>query len=186
MAKISSRFNTPPAASVGVTENAYIGVHLRTEVDAVHVGYTSFDEQVAAYIGYINSTLLRVVYAASGNTTSLELFGKQASTLSPPAQVVTKWDLLDTEDVARLKNLTWDQAALVDFLILEKSSKFAGVSESSFSWGLAYARQRFSDKVPCTGNSSDELYDEDGVVYQDNLSSIYGVPKDWHVDKLWP
>jgi len=183
---MSTRFQFSPAPRLGITENAFVGIHLRTEVDAVNVGYTSYEEQAAAYIQYINSTSLRVVYAASGNTTSLELFAKEASTLSPPAQIVTKWDLLHDEDIALLKSLTWDQEALVDYLILEKSSKFAGVSESSFSWGLAYARQVFSDTRPCTGNSGEELYDDDGVVYKDNLSEIYGNPKDWHVDKLWP
>ncbi len=183
---MSARFQFPSAPKLGVAENAFIGIHLRTEVDAVNVGYTSYEEQAAAYLEYINSTSLRVVYAASGNTTSLDLFAKEASALSPPAQIVTKWDLLHDEDIALLKSLTWDQEALVDFLILEKSSKFAGVSESSFSWGLAYARQMFSDTSPCTGNSSEELYNEDSVVYKDNISEIYGRPKEWHVDKLWP
>jgi hypothetical protein len=183
---MSTRFQFSPATQPGITENAFVGIHLRTEVDAVNVGYTSYEEQAAAYLEYINSTSLRVVYAASGNTTSLELFAEAASALSPPAQILTKWDLLHDEDIALLKSLTWDQEALVDYLILEKSSKFAGVSESSFSWGLAYARQVFSDTSPCIGNSTEELYDDDGVVFKDNLSEIYGNPKDWHVDKLWP
>lgn len=182
LSELTTRFQLPPIKPLGITEDSFIGVHLRTEIDAVHVGYTSFEEQTAAYIKYINSTSLRVVYAASGNTTSLELFGEQAAALSPPARIVTKWDLLKGKDIEILKNLTWDQQALVDYLILQKSSRFAGVTESSFSWGLAYTRQVFSNTGTC--NSSKDLHE--GVVFMDNLSAVFGRPKDWHIDKLWP
>jgi hypothetical protein len=186
ISSMSTRFKFPLATKPGVIENAFVGVHLRTEVDAVNVGYLSFEQQAAAYIEYINSTSLRVVYAASGNITSLELFAKAASALSPPAQVLTKWDLLSEEDVAVLNSSTWDQQALVDYLILERSSKFAGLSESSFSWGLAYKRQLFSDVAPCTLDSTEEMNDDDGIVYQDNLSKICGRKYDFFVDKMWP
>jgi hypothetical protein len=183
---MSIRFKFPLATKPGIIENAFVGVHLRTEADAVHVGYLSYEQQAAAYIDYINSTFLRVIYAASGNTTSLQLFAEAASALSPPALVLTKWDLLSEQDVALLNSSTWDQQALVDYLILEKSSKFAGVSESSFSWGLAYERQLFSDVAPCTMNSTEEMTDDDGIVYEDNLSKLIGRQEDFFVDKMWP
>jgi hypothetical protein len=163
-----------------------VGVHLRTEVDAINVGYASYEKQAATYLEYINSTSLRVVYAASGNTTSLELFAEAASTLSPPAKVFTKWDLLREEDSVVLKNMTWDQQALVDFLILERSSKFAGVSDSSFSWDIAYRRQIFGDVNPCTLDSTEEMTDDDGVDYEDSLSKISGRQNDFFVDKMYP
>jgi hypothetical protein len=127
-----------------------------------------------------------VIYAASGNTTSLELFAEAAAALSPPATDLTKCDLLSEEDGALLNNLTWDQQALVDYLILERSSKFAGVSESSFSWGIAYKRQLFSCLALCTLDSTEEMTDDNGIVYEDNLSKLCGRQEDFFVDKMWP
>jgi hypothetical protein len=186
LSEMSTRFRFSPATRPGITENAFIGVHLCTEADAAHAGYLSYEQQAAAYFDYINSTSLRVIYAASENTTSLGLFAKAASALSPPAQVLTKWDLLREEDIALLQSFTLDQQALVDYLILERSSKFAGVSESSFSWGIAYKRQLFSDATPCTVNSTKRITNDDGIVYQDNLSRLCGRQDDSFMDKMWP
>jgi hypothetical protein len=179
---LSGRFSLPPPPAIGITKDGYMGVHLRTEVDAMAVGYTSFETQAFSYINEISSTALRTVYAASGNETSLELFSQLAAKLDPPAQVVTKWDLLSDKDAAVLNDMTWDQQALVDYLILEKSSKFLGVSDSSFSWGLVYARQPFSEEGLC--GKSKEL--EGFKQFEDNLSAIYGKFRDWHIHKLWP
>lgn len=184
--ELATRFGFSPATANGVLENAFVGVHLRTEVDAINVGYASYENQAAASLEYINSTSLRVVYAASGNTTSLRLFAEAANALSPPAKVFTKWDLLSGADNATLSSMTWDQQALVDFLILERSSKFAGVSESSFSWDIAYMRQSFSDVRPCTMDSTQEMTDDDGIVYEDSLSKLSGRQDDFFVDKMYP
>jgi hypothetical protein len=182
LSKISTHFKLPAPKRIGVTEDLFVGVHLRTEIDAMAVGYTSFEAQAAAYTEYINDTSLRVVYAASGNTTSLELFAQQAATLTPPAKVVTKHDLLTGKDAKLLDSMTWDQQALIDYLILEKSSRFLGVSDSSFSWGLVYARQPFSNTGLC--NTNVDL--PEGTQFEDDLSAIFGGPRDWHIHKLWP
>jgi len=184
--ELAKRFRFSPATPNGVVEDAFAGVHLRTEVDAINVGYATHEQQAAAYLDYINSTSLRVVYAASGNTTSLKLFGEAAAKLSPPAKVFTKWDLLNEADNATLSSMTWDQQALVDFLILERSSKFAGVSESSFSWDIAYRRQIHGDVQPCSLDSTEEMTDDDGIVYEDNLTKLCGRQDTFFVDKMYP
>lgn len=74
-----------------------------------------------------------VIYVASGNATSVLLFAKSATELSPPIKVVTKDELLFGSDWAEMQALTWDQGALVDYLLLESAGFFAGVTESSFS-----------------------------------------------------
>lgn len=162
--------------------DAFVGLHLRSEVDAINVGYTTYEVQEAAYISYIESSPLRAVYAASGNTTSLELISAKAAALNAPAEVVTKWDLLSKNDVKFLKSLTWDQQALVDYLILARSTMFLGVSDSSFSWGLVYTRQMYSNTGLC--NETDST--PEGMEYLDDLSAIWGTPRDWHQYKLWP
>ncbi|OAF60993.1 hypothetical protein VC83_02588 [Pseudogymnoascus destructans] len=155
----------------------------QTPIDAVNVGYTSFEEQTAAYLAFIAASPIRTIYAASGNTTSLELFAIEAAKLSPPATVVAKGGLLVGADKAALEALTWDQQALVDYLVLEKAARFAGVSDSSFSWGIAYARQVVSVEA---GTCKSAAGLEKGVQFRDELSTVFGRPRDWHMDKLWP
>lgn len=167
----------------GLANNTFIGLHFRTEIDAVNVGYTSFEEQTAAYLPFVSSTPIRTVYAASGNITSLSLFAVEAAKLDPPATVVAKGDLLEGKDKQALEALTWDQQALVDYLVLTKAARFAGVSDSSFSWGIAYARQVVSAEAG-TCQSVGGL--EEGVQFWDELSTVFGRPRDWHINKLWP
>ncbi|ELR08011.1 hypothetical protein GMDG_02849 [Pseudogymnoascus destructans 20631-21] len=183
LTSLLTRFSLPPLPHRGVSNTSFIGLHFRTEIDAVNVGYTSFEEQTAAYLAFIAASPIRTIYAASGNTTSLELFAIEAAKLSPPATVVAKGGLLVGADKAALEALTWDQQALVDYLVLEKAARFAGVSDSSFSWGIAYARQVVSVEA---GTCKSAAGLEKGVQFRDELSTVFGRPRDWHMDKLWP
>jgi hypothetical protein len=182
LTELAKRFDVRSPERYGIMQDAFIGLHLRTEVDAINVGYTTYEEQEAAYISHIAASPLRAVYAASGNTTSLELISAKAAALEPPAVVLTKWDLLSKKDEAALKRWTWDQQALVDYLILARSTVFLGVSDSSFSWGLVYTRQIFGEVGLCNETYSPP----EGVEYLDDLSGIWGTPRDWHRSKLWP
>lgn len=164
------------------------------------VGYTTYETQERAYLMHIADTSMRVIYAASGNTTSLDLFAEEAAKLTPPGTVVTKWDLLDEKDAEKLSRMTWDQQALVDYAILARSSLFLGVSDSSFSWGLVYTRQVFGNVGLCNGTTGEIHKDNEGEEkgldgkkdddeqkeYEDDLSLIWGTPRDWHRYKTWP
>lgn len=184
LSSIRTRFSLPPLPHFGVAPSSFVGLHFRTEVDAVNVGYTSFEEQTAAYLSYISASPIRAVYAASGNTTSLELFALEAAKLDPPATIVGKGDLLSGDEKKELDALTWDQQALVDYLVLEKAARFAGVSDSSFTWGIVYARQVVSGEAGTCRSNKTGL--EKGVQFRDELSTVFGRPRDWHMDKLWP
>ncbi|KFY23987.1 hypothetical protein V493_05518 [Pseudogymnoascus sp. VKM F-4281 (FW-2241)] len=183
LSALRTRFSLPPLPHFGVANNTFVGLHFRTEIDAIKVGYTSFEEQTSAYLSYISGAPITTIYAASGNTTSLSLFAIEAAKLDPPATVVAKGDLLKGKDKEELEALTWDQQALVDYLVLEKAARFAGVSDSSFSWGIAYARQVLSEGA---GTCKSVKGLEEGVQFRDELSAVFGRPRDWHMDKLWP
>ncbi|TDZ25024.1 hypothetical protein Cob_v002108 [Colletotrichum orbiculare MAFF 240422] len=79
-----------------------------------------------------------VIYVASGDKPGIAKLAEDVA----PITVVTKNDLLpeDTLDGQMLRNMTWDQQALVDMLILEHSGYFIGVRDSTFSWHLALRR----------------------------------------------
>lgn len=98
--------------------------------------------------------------------------------------MVAKAELLQGSEKKELEALTWDQQALVDYLVLEKAGRFAGVSDSSFSWGIAYARQVVSREAGTCKSVRKGL--GEGVQFRDELSTVFGRPRDWHMDKLWP
>lgn len=133
---------------------------------------------------------LGVVYVASGNRTVVDLFaeyvarriaeeedGSPAAGSGPEEEeedggrvrnrnvtVVTKYDLLKGGDRQRLDNLTFDQHALVDFLIMFKASAFMGVAHSSFPWNVALRRHELSKYAGFANMGSDLLRDEYSVI----------------------
>ncbi|KAI4868629.1 hypothetical protein F4820DRAFT_99984 [Hypoxylon rubiginosum] len=123
---------------------AFLGVHLRTEADAL-AGWPSYENQTRNYLreaagrGYQG----RAAYLASGNETEARKFGKEAMA-NLQLDVRSKYGLLEgrryEEELARLRALSWDQQALVDFVVLLNCDYFVGVSPSSFSINVALKR----------------------------------------------
>ncbi len=183
LAELTQRFGGARLLSPGIQDSPFVGVHLRTAADAINAGYANYETQAAEYLDIISSRSPPAVYAASGNDTSLEQFTQAAAALSPPVPVVTKRNLLSLEDLEILDNLTWDQQAVIDFLILQKSSYFAGITESSFAWGIAYARQVISRNGTCV-EAMDNL--PEGILYEDEFSIIFGESRDFFWGKVWP
>lgn len=130
----------PPPPSAG----GFLGVHLRTENDALS-NWPSFDEQVEAYLARA-STLEpppRLAYLATGNATEAARFAALAAAAQGTTgslRVVTKHQLLSDEGEEELERLSWDQQALVDFVVLLHAEFFVGVSPSSFSMNVALKR----------------------------------------------
>ncbi|CCF43124.1 hypothetical protein CH063_12917 [Colletotrichum higginsianum] len=146
---ISFRTSDEPRAR----DNAFIGVHLRVEKDSIDYKWISYEDQ----FNYLDQRLRErkgnathppdktlpdtektVLYVASGDAAGIARFAKDVA----PITVVTKNDLLPegTFAGASLRNMTWDQQALVDMLILEHSGYFIGVRDSTFSWHLTLRR----------------------------------------------
>ncbi|KAK2020770.1 hypothetical protein LX32DRAFT_605930, partial [Colletotrichum zoysiae] len=136
-----------------VNKDAFLGIHLRVEKDATDFHWLSYEDQ----INYITRRLQErngnstdalhndlpdsdkmIIYVASGDQPGIAKLAEDVA----PITVVTKHDLLPegTLDGISLRNMTWDQQALVDMLILEHSGYFIGVRDSTFSWHLALRR----------------------------------------------
>ncbi|KUI67431.1 hypothetical protein VM1G_02611 [Cytospora mali] len=126
----------------------FVGVHLRTEKDAMYrdLGFPDYDAQVMYFFNYLEKAMEdgrhRVVYLATGlgpGDDDVRRFRARAAELN--ATVVTKRDVLAPGEVGVLNNrLTWDQRALVDYEIMLRAGLVLGVAESSFAWGLAMRR----------------------------------------------
>jgi hypothetical protein len=118
----------------------YVGMHLRTESDALS-RWPKFDEQSGTYLEKAASMKYKAAYLATGNQTEARKLATAALERYGMA-VITKHQLLEAhpKDLAALKALTWDQQALVDFIVLLESDYFLGVSPSSFSMNIALKR----------------------------------------------
>jgi hypothetical protein len=186
---MSSRYDLGIDPLVGMTKNAYLGIHLRTDSDAVKMGWSTYSEQTAHYLKLVEQSPLSVIYVASGNNTSVELLAAEAALEEKPKIVVTKTDLLEGDDLKLLQSMTWDQQALVDYSILLKSSMFGGMSASSFSWNIALRRRSIAERGTC-----EAIHDQwwrganlpKGSTYRDELSDIMGDALSDFEDRGWP
>lgn len=116
----------------------FLGVHLRTESDALGF-WPDFTVQTDGYMKEAEARGLKHAYLACGNATDGHRFGEMAYE-KLKLNTTSKLDLLKGDDLKRLTDLTWDQQALVDFLVLTKSTHFTGCSFSSFTMNIAFKR----------------------------------------------
>lgn len=172
-----------------IIKDAYVGVHLRTEHDAMQVWgnpywpYANYKDQAALYFEQIQDpsrSNTTVIYLASGDQNEVAKFAQDAQDLN--LHVVTKLDLLEGKDKEDLLALAWDQQALVDFLIMLKAADFAGVGYSSFSWNVALKRHTYSKQKEYLNMEGPRMVD-------DELSRVYGLDRfkyDEYPSTLWP
>lgn len=191
---LDRRFGLAVDPARAVTPGAYYGAHLRLEADAIWAWppeewrFSRMEDQFEAQRANLARTGMNVVYVASGNQTVVDVFAAwlNASNVTEAVgavSVVTKYDLLSGPDRERLQSLTFDQQALVDFLMMFKASAFMGVAHSSFPWNVALRRHELSKYSTYTNEGSDLLRDE--------YSVIMGMQADYpHVDPfiygIWP
>ncbi len=121
----------------------FLGAHLRTESDALGF-WPDYKQQSEGYMEQAGLRNLKHVYLACGNLTEAHRFADDAFR-SMQLNVTSKLDLLKGEDLKRLTDLSWDQQALVDFLVLQKSTHFTGCSFSSFTMNIAFKRHLMTD-----------------------------------------
>jgi hypothetical protein len=124
---------------------SYLGVHLRTENDALGF-WPNFDTQTKGYLKEAGLRGLKHAYIATGDTSEGNRFGDLADK-QLGMKVIGKTDLLKGDDLKRLNDLSWDQQALVDFLVLTKSTHFTGCSFSSFTMNIAIKRHSMTDGI---------------------------------------
>jgi hypothetical protein len=145
--------------------------------------YTRFESQAHSYLAQASSSNLQLLYAASGNISAIQDLDDEA--IAKNMAVTSKYDLLTGKDRDELDSLKWDQKALVDFLVLEKASNFAGVGHSSFSWNVALKRHELARRK---GSLGDGHEGQRWKAWSDGLSTLYGVIEGYieSSECMWP
>jgi hypothetical protein len=145
LSEMSKFVGKPSSPEENKIDAPYLGVHLRTEGDALAM-WPDYDMQSDGYLSEAELRGLKHAYLACGNASEAHRFaGKAQETLG--INVVSKGDLLTGEDLEKLQDLSWDQQALVDFLVLTKSTHFTGCSFSSFAMNVAIKRHSMTDGI---------------------------------------
>ncbi|KAI0102865.1 hypothetical protein GGR51DRAFT_550158 [Nemania sp. FL0031] len=118
----------------------FLGVHLRTEEDALSQ-WPTYENQSRGYLYKAEKQGFRggVAYLASGSEKETRRFSEDARA-HLDLNVKSKYDLVQGRELEKLKSLSWDQQAIVDFAVLLRSDYFVGVSPSSFSINVALKR----------------------------------------------
>ncbi|KAH7411282.1 hypothetical protein BKA64DRAFT_377680 [Cadophora sp. MPI-SDFR-AT-0126] len=191
-----------------INEKSFFGAHLRLEKDAVEAWspeegwrFSRMEDQFAEVWREIRrrEEAVKVVYVACGDQSIVDTFAEYISTKleeegkeeEMSISVVTKYTLLSGHDLARLNALTFDQQALVDFLIMFKAGFFVGVAHSSFPWTVALRRHELSVFREDEGRPDGGYANLGSDILRDELSVIVGMRRDYpYVDPfewgLWP
>ncbi|KAH7355238.1 hypothetical protein BKA65DRAFT_394876 [Rhexocercosporidium sp. MPI-PUGE-AT-0058] len=196
--QMQQQFSLPIDPGKAINDNAFFGAHLRLEKDAVEAwspeeGWTfsAMERQFEEVVKEVVRSGMRVVYVACGDQGIVERFDEYLSKRLKEVgggerniTVVTKGTLLPPLDLARLEKMSFDQQALVDFLIMFKASFFIGVAHSSFPWTVALRRHELSMFREGYANlGSDLLRDEFSVIMGMRSDYPYVDPFEWG---LWP
>lgn len=152
-----------------VSQDCFLGVHIRTEQDAAVEHWDSYETQMQHAREQLSTHNLSAVYVATGTSSDVDRLRADLKDLriqinathDTPVQVLQKWDILDDEDMMIMDTLTWDQMALVDLDIMLRASRFEGIWESSWTWMIALKRHEWSNQTNPYGL---------GVTFEDGLS----------------
>lgn len=136
----AERGNGDIGSGQGRADGLFLGAHLRTEEDALSQ-WPTYENQSTGYLHEAEKQGFRggVAYLASGSEKETRRFADDARARLN-LSVRSKYDLVQGQDLDKLKSLSWDQQALVDFAVLLESDYFVGVSPSSFSINVALKR----------------------------------------------
>lgn len=190
LSSLAERFSFDMNLQDDILPNAFFGVHLRTEADSKKAWesagdywfYSHYRNQVKVYLEQAPRSNPAAIYIGSGDPAEIARFAADAAEVPAPHNypVVSKDDLLAGADLDALRALTFDQQALIDYLVLLKGSDFAGVAHSSFAWSIALKRHQFAKK-------KGEFLDAPEML-DDDLSKVYGTVKDFedYPKVLWP
>lgn len=188
------------SAGTAAKTGTFAGIHLRTESDALDF-WPTFDTQASQFVQSVNDKGYAWVYLATGNTTEAAKLRHQFDAAQKDdnkktnenkdkdenkVQILTKGQLLKDQPrlLQMLQSMTWDQQALIDYIVLVSCDYFLGVSPSSFSMTIAAKRHLAADgiytrplKISDQGDARSRLVG-DYSHYWDDWLFMY--------DALWP
>jgi hypothetical protein len=183
---LHKRFSLGIDPRLGLNNESFVGVHLRTEKDTeLNQNFPTYEEQAAYYLDYAVTSKSRVVFLATGaSQENITAFVDRARDFN--ITTVLKKDILDAEDVSALGRFSYDQRALVDYEIMLRAGLMTGTSESSFAWNLAMRRRNAYRRWGMVVEGEETLggYTQ----WRDRFSTIFGQSERGPImqQTIWP
>lgn len=120
-------------------KGAFLGLHLRVELDQIWYTYEELRDWCYDYI-LINAPNIKSIFVSVGNLRFENMFIEDMKVKG--ITVLTKWKLASLDNILynQLLEMDFDQSAVVDYEILISSDIFLGVAQSSFSYAVASMR----------------------------------------------
>ncbi|BFZ58203.1 hypothetical protein PYCC9005_005265 [Savitreella phatthalungensis] len=127
---------------------SYHALHLRTEYDRLQ-WWKSAEEVRAAAAEWVGRSEARLVYVACGDPQQIPIFNASIRDLPEKPVLITKDLILRSANASQeavealklLESMTWDEQALVDYLVMLRCHRFWGISYSTFSGAVALYRR---------------------------------------------
>lgn len=142
------------------------------------------------YIANAKESDLRIIYVASGKEDDIKLFQDKAAAQKPPMAVVSKFDLLPAHEAITLREMTWDQQALVDWEVLKRCSILGGIVKSSFAFNIAMTRYQYLEDRVMVEDPWGVQQSEINMAFYDGISRIFGRDDYFHEQRIprgtWP
>ncbi|KFX90202.1 hypothetical protein V490_06593 [Pseudogymnoascus sp. VKM F-3557] len=180
---LRTKFNVP-VGPWKITPSAFFGAHLRVAADAKKAGWTGYDVQSKFLLETAETAGLSTVYVTSESDLAAT-FKKDAKKKN--IMVTMKEELLEGKDLEELNKMTWDQRGLVDYEVLLRSSMFAGIELSSFTWNIALRRHTLS-RQGYRDAWDTNVKDGEKLSMKDEYSWVFGQKhgRELFVESMWP
>ncbi|KFX87739.1 hypothetical protein O988_09308 [Pseudogymnoascus sp. VKM F-3808] len=180
---LRTKFNVP-VGPWKITPSAFFGAHLRVAADAKKAGWTGYDVQSKFLLETAETAGLSTVYVTSESDLAAT-FKKDAKKKN--IMVTMKEELLEGKDLEELNKMTWDQRGLVDYEVLLRSSMFAGIELSSFTWNVALRRHTLS-RQGYRDAWDTNVKDGEKLAMKDEYSWVFGQKhgRELFVESMWP
>ncbi|KAI9745649.1 MAG: hypothetical protein M1818_001183 [Claussenomyces sp. TS43310] len=169
---LSIRYSLNLDPAVGIYPNAFLGIHLPDPQDDTHLSGVGYLEHIGRYLHMASDHDLKIIYVAAASHETVQQFANVAE----GRIIVTKDELLSADERAELAELSHDQQALVDHLVLQKASFFGGSVQSGTDWNVALSRRAAAGVKLCPEDTWLPVDGVDGVIRQHEAGGLQSAP----------
>lgn len=169
---LALRFSLDIDPSRGIQPDAFLGVHLPDPEDDASLAGIGYLEQVDRYLHMAVEYNLTILYVAASTAGAVRRFADIANGLT----IISRYDILPPDEQDELAQLSPQQQALADQLVLRKSSFFGGTVQSKADWNIALSRRAAAGLKLCPEENWLSVDGVDGVIMEHQVGGLMSKP----------
>lgn len=179
---LSQRFRTLDP-SKAIMRDAFLGIRLGGDDTPGPLDQSVLDAQTNHYLHVSYEGHLATIFVHLADQSDLEKFWRKAY----PRHITTTASLLSEAELQQWQGLTAEQRDVVDYMILQRASIFAGNQTSITSWSLAWNRRLARNETLCPDLRLEDTAEHD-LPFPDAWSQLNGKTNKLSLfaDGVWP